>query len=85
MEKKMKSQLEELKKLVKEKAVDMGMDLVGITDLLRLNGAPKRFQAIDYLPNAKSVMVVGCKIPEGSVENWAKTPSSYQYLAGRQI
>ncbi len=74
-------QLDQLKDQVKQKGFEMGMDLVGITDLLRLKSAPNRFHATDYLPNAQSVIVVGCHFPEGSVENWRKTPSSYQYYS----
>ena len=71
--------MEELKSKVRKKGLDLGMDLVGFTDLSRFINAPKRFHATDYLPTAKSVIVVGCHFPEGSVENWVKTPSSYQY------
>jgi len=69
----------ELKEKVKQKAKQIGMDLIGITDLERLKNTPKGYRAIDYLPNAKSVIVVGCHFPDGSVENWKRTPSSYQY------
>ncbi|MHA1300513.1 MAG: hypothetical protein ACTSO9_13930 [Candidatus Helarchaeota archaeon] len=55
------------------------MDLIGITDINRLKNAPKRFRATDYLPKAQSIIVIGCKIPEGSVDYWTKTSSSYQY------
>lgn len=75
----MQSNLERLKDKVKQKAHEMGMDLIGITDLSRLENAPKRFHATDYLPSAHSVVVVGCHFPEGPVENWERTPSSYQY------
>ncbi len=71
--------MDELKEKIKNRALDFGMDLIGITDLSRLEGAPKRFHATDYLPTARAVIVVGSKIPEGSVENWVRTPSSYQY------
>ncbi|MHA1265478.1 MAG: hypothetical protein ACTSRS_09610 [Candidatus Helarchaeota archaeon] len=73
--------LAELKEQVKQKAYSLGMDLVGVTDLERLQYTPAqlRTRATDYLPKAQAVVVVGAKIPEGSVENWARTPSSYQY------
>jgi epoxyqueuosine reductase len=71
--------MEQLKEKVKQKAHEIGMDLVGVTDISRIENAPKRFHATDYLPSARVVIVVGCHIPEGSVENWTKTPSSYQY------
>ncbi|MHA1291348.1 MAG: hypothetical protein ACTSQJ_01620 [Promethearchaeota archaeon] len=71
--------MEELKSKVIEKGHALGMDLIGFTDLSRLKNAPKRFHATDYLPTAKSVIVVGGHFPDGSVENWVKTPSSYQY------
>ena len=72
-------ELEHIKMQIKQKGHELGMDLIGITDISRLKNAPKRFQATDYLPNARSVIVVGSKIPDGSVENWTRTPSSYQY------
>ncbi|MHA1359831.1 MAG: hypothetical protein ACTSRC_17080 [Candidatus Helarchaeota archaeon] len=75
----MQSNIDELKAKVKRKGQEIGMDLVGITDLSRLKGTPRRFRATDYLPTAKSVIVVGVHIPDGSVENWKNTPSSYQY------
>jgi len=75
----MSSDLDLLKEKVQQKAHEMGMELVGVTDLSRLKNAPKRFHATDYLPSARAVIVVGCHFPEGSVENWEKTPSSYQY------
>lgn len=71
--------LDELKIKVKEEAKKLGMELIGVTDLARLKDTPKRFRAKDYLPSAQSVVVVGCHIPDGIVENWDKTPSSYQY------
>jgi epoxyqueuosine reductase len=73
------SVMEQLKVKVKQKGKEIGMDLVGITDLSRLKNTPKRFRATDYLPTAQAVIVIGVHIPEGSVENWSKTPSSYQY------
>ncbi len=75
----MQQKMEDLKEKVKQKGYEIGMDLVGITDLSRLEGAPRRFHATDYLPKARAVVVVGCHIPEGSIENWKNTPSSYQY------
>nr|MDO8086268.1 hypothetical protein [Candidatus Sigynarchaeum springense] len=69
----------ELAKLVKERAHAMGIDLAGITGLDRLEGAPKRFHATDYLPSAKSVIVLGTHFPDGVVDNWERTPSGYQY------
>ncbi|NVM53780.1 MAG: epoxyqueuosine reductase [Candidatus Helarchaeota archaeon] len=71
--------MEALKTKVKQKGYEIGMDFVGITDLSRLKNTPKRFRATDYLPSARSVIVVGCHFPDGIVENWTKTPSSYQY------
>ncbi len=75
----MSNDLGKVKEKVKEKASDIGMDLIGFTDLSRLKNAPKRFHATDYLPTAQSVIVVGSHFPDGIVENWIKTPSSYQY------
>ncbi|MBN2153917.1 MAG: epoxyqueuosine reductase [Candidatus Lokiarchaeota archaeon] len=69
----------ELARLVKEQARSLGIDLVGITGLDRLEGAPKRFHATDYMPSAKSVIVLGTHFPDGVVDNWERTPSGYQY------
>ncbi len=57
----------------------IGIDLVGVASLERLAGAPKRFHATDYLPTARSVIVLGTHFPDGIVDNWDKTPSGYQY------
>lgn len=75
----MDSTIDELKETIKTTAHSLGIDLVGVTDLPRLEGAPKRFHATDYLPNAKAVVVIGTHFPEGIVENWDRTPSAYQY------
>ncbi len=69
----------ELAELVKEQAHALGIDLVGVASLDRLAGAPKRFHATDYMPSAKSVIVLGTHFPDGVVDNWEKTPSGYQY------
>ncbi|MHA1714948.1 MAG: hypothetical protein ACTSXP_04845 [Promethearchaeota archaeon] len=71
--------METLKDEVKKLARGMGIDLIGITDLSRLMHAPERFHPTDYLKGARSVVVLGYHFPDGIVENWAKTPSSYQY------
>ena len=68
-----------LKKKVQDLCKEKGIDMVGFTDLYRLKHTPKRFRAVDYLPSAKSVVVIGFHIPDGIVENWKRTPSSYQY------
>ncbi len=68
-----------LAKLVKEQAHALGIDLVGITSLDRLEGAPKRFHATDYMPSARSVIVLCTHFPDGVVDCWDRTPSGYQY------
>nr|MDO8113588.1 hypothetical protein [Candidatus Sigynarchaeota archaeon] len=75
----MDASIDTLRDAVKVTAKSLGIDLIGITDLTRLAGAPKRFHATDYLPTAKSVIVLGTHFPDGIVDNWDKTPSGYQY------
>ena len=53
-------------KTVKECAKRFGADLVGIAPMSRFEGAPKQMDARYIFPNAKSMIVLGFRIPRGS-------------------
>jgi epoxyqueuosine reductase len=55
------------------------MDLFGVSPAERLSSAPEGFRPEDYLPGAKSVIVLGCHFPEASALQWEKGVYSYQY------
>jgi ferredoxin len=52
--------------MVKLKAKDLGADLVGISPMSRFEGAPKQNDARYIFPGAKSMIVLGFRIPRGS-------------------
>lgn len=52
---------------VKEQAKKFGADLVGITSMDRFNGAPKQMDPRYIFPGAKSMIVLGYRIPRGSL------------------
>ncbi|MDY7079671.1 MAG: 4Fe-4S binding protein [Chloroflexota bacterium] len=70
--------MQHLTQRVKDKARSIGIDLVGITPIERLSGAPPGYRAEDYLPDVRNVIVLGLHIPDMSVETFDKSPSSYQ-------
>ena len=50
---------------VREFALDrLEVDLVGVAPAERLQGAPAGARPTDYLPSAKSVIVLAAKIPD---------------------
>lgn len=52
---------------VKAKARELGADLVGISPMSRFEGAPKQNDARYIFPGAKSMIVLGFRIPRGSL------------------
>ncbi len=56
---------EELKELAVER---LGVDLLGVAPVARLEGGPEGGRPTDYLPNAKSVVVCADKIPDAAIE-----------------
>jgi ferredoxin len=56
-----------------------GMDLFGVAPAERLAGAPPGFRPADYLPEVKSVIVLGCHFPEAAALFWERTVFPYQY------
>ena len=60
-------------------AQSLGMDLFGVTSAERLAGAPAGFRPADYLPEVKSVIVLGCHFPEAAALFWERTVFPYQY------
>ncbi len=53
---------------VKEKIKEMGAHLVGIASVNHFRNAPKGHRPSDFLPNSKSVIVVGLRVPLAIVE-----------------
>ncbi len=53
-------------KEVKDQAKMLGADLVGISPMSRFEGAPKQMDARYIFPGAKSMIVLGFRIPRGS-------------------
>ncbi|HBE03086.1 MAG: hypothetical protein A2096_05055 [Spirochaetes bacterium GWF1_41_5] len=60
---------------IKQKAWEMGADLVGIAPVDRWEKAPEMLQPQAHLPGAKSVVVMGIHHPDASVE-WGGLPGS---------
>lgn len=57
----------DMKQRVKKEAVSLGMDLCGVADAVTVNrDAPEGFRPSDYLPEAKSVVIIAQRMPEGS-------------------
>jgi hypothetical protein len=54
-------------KEVKDYAKMLGADLVGISPMSRFEGAPKQMDARYIFPGAKSMIVLGFRIPRGSL------------------
>ena len=54
--------------VVKEWAKDMGADIVGIASVERFEGAPPGHGPKDFVPEAKSVIVAGIRIPDPIVD-----------------
>lgn len=52
--------------MLKEYAKKAGADLVGIAPISRFSGAPVNLSPTTIFPEAKSVVVIGCRILEGS-------------------
>jgi len=58
-----------LAQAVRKFAVErLEIDLFGVAPVGRLEGAPEGRRPTDYLPQAKSVVVLSCKIPDAAVE-----------------
>ncbi|MEW6547691.1 MAG: hypothetical protein AB1446_12385 [Bacillota bacterium] len=61
---------------MKQYLKSLGADLVGVAPVERFEGAPRRPEEI--LPGARSVVVIGLRIPLASVDAWKKLMKSYQ-------
>lgn len=58
-----------LREQIREYALTtLEMDLVGITDVDRLSGAPPGYRPQDLLPGARSVIVMAVRLPLGAVQ-----------------
>lgn len=54
--------------LIKNMAKEMGADIVGIASVDRFNGAPSGHSPQELMPQSKSVIVAGIRIPDPVVE-----------------
>lgn len=52
--------------MIKEKAKNLGIDVIGIGNIERYKNAPLLLNPKTYFPEAKSVIVIGMRIPRGS-------------------
>ncbi len=52
--------------MVKEYALSTGLDLVGIANIERFEGAPERMHPAEIFPECRSVIVTGRRIPRGT-------------------
>lgn len=57
-----------LKNELKKKALDNEIDYFGVGSVDRWTNAPIGHRPTDFMPEAKSVIVMGLRIPEGSIE-----------------
>jgi len=53
------------KVILKQLAMDSEMDYFGVSDIARMQNLPKGRRPQDFVPKAKSVIVLGKKIPQG--------------------
>ena len=60
---------------IKDKALSLGADLVGVAPISRWANAPEKLRPQAHLPEAKSVIVMGIHHPDASVE-WGGEPNS---------
>jgi len=54
--------------VIKDMAIDFGADIVGIASVDRFEGAPPGHGPLDLMPESKSVIVMGIRIPDTVVE-----------------
>lgn len=66
-------------KVVKETALKLGADLVGIASVERFEGAPKGWHPTDIVPGAKSVVSVGIRQLRSYME---KAPHTLYFMFG---
>ena len=53
-------------KMIKDKAKELGIDIVGIGNIERYKEAPPLMNPKNYFPEAKSVIVIAMRIPRGT-------------------
>jgi epoxyqueuosine reductase QueG len=69
----------QLKSSLRRVAEAAGVDLFGVSPAARLAGAPEGFRPTDYLPDVKSVVVLGRHFPEATALQWRRGVYPYQY------
>ncbi len=67
----------QLKEILRQMAIAEGADYFGVAPVSRWQYAPEGHRPTDFLPTAKSVVVMGMKIPQGAIES---NNRSYQGL-----
>jgi epoxyqueuosine reductase QueG len=72
----MANELNSLKQDIKDKAQELGADLVGIASVDRFAKAPDGFKPIDLMPDAQSVVVLAKSVPKEIIKN-SQSLSSY--------
>ncbi len=58
-----------LKQILRDMAMEGGADYFGVAPVSRWEHAPEGHKPTDFMPSAKSVVVIGIKIPEGAIES----------------
>lgn len=59
----------DLKQILKDIAMAEGADYFGVAPVSRWQHAPDGHKPTDFLPSARSVVVIGIKIPQGAIES----------------
>ena len=55
------------KEVLRQFVLDNNMDYFGVAPVSRFSNLPEGYRPSDYLPKAKSVIVVGKKIPDSAL------------------
>ena len=61
---------------VKDYAKSVGADIVGIADMNRYEGAPKHADCRYIAPDARTMIVMGFRIPRGTLRGIEEAPST---------
>ena len=62
-----------LKNRLREIAFENGADFFGVANVERWKNAPIGHRPTDIFPGAKSVIVLGIKVPQGAIESNLRT------------
>jgi epoxyqueuosine reductase QueG len=59
----------DLKQILRDIAIEGGADYFGVAPVSRWEHAPEGHKPTDFMPSAKTVVVLGMKIPKGAIES----------------